>query len=369
MTELDKIARLLRDESTALFSQWRGRVREIPSARHLDTPTLNDHLPQFIAQLVAELEEGSGETIARALVSGGPVEHGVQRVDDGFDIVEVVAEYNILRGCVHDLADARGIDLRGRPIHVLNRVFDGAIGTAVQTFAAQRALDVQGRREEHLAFVAHDLRTPMSAISTAAKVLANALPEGTGGSSVRMLKIIDRNVAAVAALIADVLKESANVELDGGVKPERRRLELWPLVERIIHDVAPIADTGGVSVINEVPDQLVVMADASLLARIFRNLLANAIVHTPQGQIVIGAGADDSGGAHCWVSDNGTGIEAERLDAIFDKFETDGQGEEATGLGLAIVKTFVEAHGGEIHAESEPGCGATLRFTLPGRQA
>ena len=53
---------------------WRGRVREIPSARQLDTPTLNDHLPQFVAELVAELEEGSGETIARALVSGGPVE-------------------------------------------------------------------------------------------------------------------------------------------------------------------------------------------------------------------------------------------------------------------------------------------------------
>jgi len=363
LSELEKFARVLREERESLLSRWRQRLRELPSARNLDIPTLNDHVPQFIDQLANELEAGSGETIAHTVVASAPTEHGVQRVEDGFDIVEVVAEYNILRGCIHDLAEAREITLRGRPFHILNRVFDGAIGTAVQTFAAQRALDVQRRREEHLAFVAHDLRTPLSAISTAANVLAHQLLEDASG---RMLKIIHRNVAAIEALVAEVLKESAHVEPASGVKLERRRLELWPFVERLIHDMSPIAGTGSVNLANEVPDQLFVMADAGLLARIFRNLIANAIVHTPQGRIVIGAQADGGGGAQCWVSDNGSGIDPDSLDSIFEKFETDGQGEEATGLGLAIVRNFVESHGGEIHAESEPGVGATFRFTLPG---
>ncbi len=87
------------------------------------------------------------------------------------DIEEVVAEYNILRGCIHDLADENGLTLQGKPFYIINLVFDHAIGVALETYATQRALDVQRRREEYLAFVAHDLRTPLNAISLAGRVL------------------------------------------------------------------------------------------------------------------------------------------------------------------------------------------------------
>ena len=111
----------------------------------------------------------SDQTIPEALLEGSPPAHGLQRHQDGFDIEEVVAEYNILRGCIHDLADNNGLSLQGKPFHILNRVLDEAIGLAVQTFATQQALEVQRRREEYLAFVAHDLRTPLNAISLAAQ--------------------------------------------------------------------------------------------------------------------------------------------------------------------------------------------------------
>ena len=365
--ELKALAKLIRRDRDQLLTRWRTLVRELASAKHLDVPTLNDHLPSLLEELAEALESKSDETIAEALRDGSPLEHGLQRVKDGYDIVEVVAEYNILRGCVHDLAEANGFSLQGRAFHILNRVLDGAIGYAVESFATERALEVQHRREEYLAFVAHDLRTPLNAMSLAARVLDQTV-QRTGGSaeSARMINSLHRNVRHLESLVAKVLEENTNLQTEIGMKLERRSLDLWPLVEALVHDLHPAAGTGSTQILNMVPDDLVVFADASLLRRIFQNLIANSIAYTPRGEVRIGAEAGATEGAvDCWVSDNGAGIPAELLDQVFEKGTGDPQKESSTGLGLAIVKTFIEAHGGTVHAQSELGLGTTVRFTLP----
>ncbi|HEX7812068.1 MAG TPA: histidine kinase dimerization/phospho-acceptor domain-containing protein, partial [Burkholderiales bacterium] len=222
-----------------MLARWREKVRDLPSARDLDVPTLDDHVPQLIEELAEALEAGSDETIAEAVAAVTPPAHGVQRAEDGFDIVEVVAEYNILRGCIHDLADRNELTLRGRSFHILNRVLDGAIGLAVQTHAVQRALEVQRRREEHLAFVAHDLRTPLNAIALATTALERSIVAGAVDGTARMLKVLHRNADFLDSLIAEVLKENANLETEVGMKLERRRFDLWPFVERLIYDLNP----------------------------------------------------------------------------------------------------------------------------------
>ena len=153
---------------------------------------------------------------------------------------------------------------------------------------------------------------------------------------------------------------------EGGVKLERRFFDLWPLVQSLIQDLNPVAGTASTTLTNEIPVDLVAYADASLVRRIFQNLVANSIRYTPRGQVVIGARELDGGEAvECWVRDNGSGIPAERLDVIFDKLESDAGRDEGSGLGLAIVKTFVEAHGGDVTVESEEGRGSTFTFRLP----
>ena len=146
-------------------------MKQLSSAEHLDTPALNDHIPHFLEELAVAFQSQSRETIPEALEASSAPAHGLQRLQEAFDLEEVVAEYNILRGCLHDLAEKNGLSLQGEPFHILNRVLDQAIGLAVQTYATQRALEVQRRREEYLAFVAHDLRTPLNAISLATRVL------------------------------------------------------------------------------------------------------------------------------------------------------------------------------------------------------
>jgi two-component system phosphate regulon sensor histidine kinase PhoR len=340
---LNELAALIKRERDALLSQWREQVRQLPSAKDLDTPALNDHVPALLDELVTAFHSLSDQTIPEALLEGSPPVHGTQRFQDGFDIVEVVAEYNILRGCIHDLAENHGLSLRGRAFHILNRVLDEAIGLAVQTFSTQRAVEVQRRREEYLAFVAHDLRSPLNAIGLAVQVL---LPQFSGQSdsaqTAQMLKTLQRNVQRLQALVENVLKESDHIRTETGVKLERREFDLWPLVEALIHDLHPVAGTSSTQLINEIPEDLTIYADASLLKRVFQNLIANAITYTPRGEVIIGAqevGAE--GRIECWVSDNGAGIPEDRLAIIFDKRESDPEKEGGTGLGLAIVKTFV----------------------------
>ena len=364
-----KLATLIERDREVLLARWRAQVRQLASAKHLDIPTLNDHVPNLLDELATALYASTDLTIPEALREGSPPAHGLQRVQDGYDIEEVVAEYNILRDCIHDLADSNGLSLQGKPFHILNRVLDGAIGLAVQTFATRQALEVQHRREEYLTFVAHDLRTPLSAISLSAKVLQASLPEYSAASEVpRMLKALQRNVQRLDGLVRKILDENAHLQTELGVKLQRRAFDLWPLVEMLIHDLHPVAGTASTQLLNEVPDDLVVYGDASLLTRVFQNLIANAIKYTPHGKIVIGAhelGPD--GTVECWVTDNGSGIPTELLDKVFDKGETDLQNDGGLGLGLAIVKTFTEAHGGKGSVESKERVGSTFRFSLPGR--
>jgi signal transduction histidine kinase len=352
-----------------LLVQWRQQVKQLPSAQHLDTPALNDHIPHFLDELAEALESQSRPTIPEALEGSSPPAHGLQRLQEAFDLEEVVAEYNILRGCVHDLADKHGISLQGEPFHIINRVLDQAIGLAVQTYATQRALEVQRRREEYLAFVAHDLRTPLNAVSLATRVLELTYREPSQRTETgQMLRTLARNVRHLQRLVEKIIEENTNLQTETGIKLERRELDLWPLVQGLIHDLRPVAGTGSTKLINKVPQRLVVFADASLLRRIFQNLIANAIKFTPRGKVVIKAQEIETEGlVECRVTDNGRGISPDRLGKVFDELETDSPGDGGLGLGLAIVKTFVEAHGGKVTLESTEGAGSTFQFTLPNK--
>lgn len=369
LNDLNKLADLIKRDRKALLSHWREQVRQLPSAKHLDTPTLNDHIPTLLDELVTAFYTRAEQTIPDALLEGSSPHHGVQRVQDGFDIEEVVAEYNILRGCVHDLADRHELRLQGKPFHILNRVFDGAIGLAVQSYADQKAREAHCRREEHLAFVVHDLRTPLNAISLAAKVLEMQLPRGNAGPEMTQIwKALSRNVQHLEDLINKVLEANVDLETERGMQLQRRLFDLWPFVESVIHELHPVARTESIKLLNEVPDDLVVYADAGLLRRVFQNLIANAIKYAPHGVIRIGAKElDTEHVVECWVCDNGSGIPPEFLEKVFDKGETDPEKAGGMGLGLAIVKTFTEAHGGQVTVESKDGSGSTFRFTLPNK--
>src|SRR5262245_19510012 len=110
---LNRLGGLILAERDALMAEWRSQVRALPAAANLDRPTLDDHIPQFLEELAEALQSSVEVSIAEAVVDSTPPAHGLQRLEDGFDIEEVVAEYNILRGCIHDLAEEHRVEIRG----------------------------------------------------------------------------------------------------------------------------------------------------------------------------------------------------------------------------------------------------------------
>jgi signal transduction histidine kinase len=256
----------------------------------------------------------------------------------------------------------------GGPVNrTINRVIDMSIGLAVKTYATQKALEIQQRREEHLAFVAHDLRSPLSAIAMAAQLLARAVPEVVRDErAATLLETVHRNVGRLNSLVVKVVQEEANLQAKVNERVERREVKLRELVEGLVGDLHPLADAANTKLINKVPEGLTAFADANMLTLIFQNLFSNAINYTPDGEITIGADEiKESNSIECWVSDNGAGISEDRLEKVFEKLETDPDATSGMGLGLAIVKQFVEAHGGAVTVESKLGQGSTFRFSLP----
>jgi two-component system phosphate regulon sensor histidine kinase PhoR len=357
---------LIEANQEILLASWRMKVRELPAAKLLDKPTLNDHIPLLLHELAATLALAEDQEISAQITEGSSSDHGLQRLEEGFEVNEVADEYNILRNCIHELAEKNNVILVGAVVQFLNSTLDAAIASAIKAYVVQQAIDTQRRREEHLAFIAHDLRTPLNAIVLSAQLIERMLTDDNPEVDRvnRSLKTLQRNAGYLTSQVNKILEENTHLETECGIKLERRRFDLWPLVESLVFDLNPVAGSGSTTIINNVPEDLVAFADASLLRRVFQNLLANAIRHTPNGEIRISANRVGAM-VECEVVDNGSGISEDRLDQVFNKFETEGVNPTDTGLGLTICKAFVEAHGGTVMVKSQLGKGASFYFTLP----
>jgi two-component system, OmpR family, phosphate regulon sensor histidine kinase PhoR len=366
--DLKRFAEIIHRRHGRLLEEWRSEVRRLPTARNMDAPTLNDHIPPLLDQLASALMTGHTESVLDLQLEQSPQIHGTQRLRAGFDIVEVVAEYNILREILHGVAEEDGIDLSPDISRILNRVIDRAIALAVDTYAKEKALEMQKRREEHLSFVMHDLRTPLSAMHMVGQILENSIPPDAKTQRIQsMLSLLHRNSERVNALLKMATQEQYNFNANTieELKVEPREFDLWPMVESLVQDLGPLSESTPIRIVNVIPTDFVVFADSVLLNQVFQNLLSNAIKYTKTGQIAIGAEYSEERHALCWVQDTGVGIPADLLDKVFEKFITDPEKTGGQGLGLAIVKQIVEAHGGKVAVQSSGGEGSKFIFTLP----
>lgn len=248
--------------------------------------------------------------------------------------------------------------------------------------AERRAVRV---RDEVLSVVSHDLRTPLNAISVSESVLRalsdrgeDAAGQGAGaGGSVgepshtvrRHLAVIRRSVQRMNRMIDDLL-DAARLDADS-FSLQRGPVDLGAVIGRALDLLESQAAAGSLGLEwtgdRELPT---VSGDGDRIAQVITNLVGNAIKFTdPGGSIELRTelGPEE---VRVSVADSGAGIPADRLERLFERFwsQTD-EGEEGrpdgTGLGLWIARGVVEAHGGRIWAESEPGVGSRFSFTLP----
>ncbi len=276
---------------------------------------------------------------------------------------ELLEEYRIVRpdGQIRWL-EARGamvLDDHGKPARYLGICMDRSEQKETEA-ALKHALRM---REQLLAVVSHDLRSPLVAIMTAAQVLSTRTDVDVGdagGESV--LRAGDRMDRLVSDLLDFAAIDSGHLAVEKSAQPLGRLVD-----ETLALLAAPAAAQRSITLAAAAVDATattIVSCDRERVLQVLANLVGNAVKFTPVGGRVEVALRAVGGEVHVAVSDSGPGIPAEQLPHIFEPYWQGKRVSSGVGLGLFIVQGIVAAHGGRVWIE--PGPGARFVFSLPG---
>jgi signal transduction histidine kinase len=265
-----------------------------------------------------------------------------------------------LAGAVRAMAGGR-LDQR---VEVSTRDEIGELGLAFNDMAGRLAANERLRRDM-VSDVAHELRTPVTHL----RAQVEALQDGLAAPDAATLASLHEEILHLGALIDD-LQDLAAAD-SGHLVLEPAALALGEEFGRARVALTPLAEAAGVRLEFAAAESLpCAQADARRLGQVLRNLIANAVTHSPEGaDVAVTAEAGPGATIRVSVRDRGAGLSTEQAARVFERFyRADASRARATGgagLGLAIVRQLVEAMGGTTGVDSAPGSGSTFWFTLP----
>ena len=221
-------------------------------------------------------------------------------------------------------------------------------------------------REDVLAIVSHDLRTPLAVVHTTASMLLNPKYQLTPQQVREQHERIRRNVELMNRMIGDLMDMAS-------LRAGTLSVDVKPIVindvlrEAVTAHETPAREKGVTLSYEDSPDALYTEADRARLIQLFQNLIGNAVKFCKAGDRITVSSRTRGGSAFIEVADTGPGISAEDLPHIFDPYYSASKKHQktGTGLGLYISKGIVDAHGGQVRCASEPGVGTTFTVSLP----
>jgi signal transduction histidine kinase/DNA-binding NarL/FixJ family response regulator len=353
------------------------RIHSLAHAR-ADLSSLASHLPSAIVSV------GEGGCLSRALAGVSSLESAIgdpswttgvlglpaaQVAASGIGACAFVCVPLCTRGrslgaltLVAEHPRRRFTELDLLSMEELGRLAGAGIENARLYAVAQRAVRL---REDVLAIVSHDLRSPLSAISLRAGRLLRSADHLSLDEVLEQARQIGWNVDRMSRLVDDLLDFAL---IDSG----RLSVESAPCCAReLLLDAAALFDAPAaersVRIVDEgSPEGAVALCDRDRILQVFSNLLGNALKIGPEGAVIrIGAAADGRM-VQFHISDEAGGIAPDQVDHVFERYwRAPRQAHGGAGLGLPIARGIVEAHGGRIWVETTPGVGSTFRFTVP----
>jgi two-component system OmpR family sensor kinase len=216
-----------------------------------------------------------------------------------------------------------------------------------------------------LADASHELRTPLASLRGYSELFRLGMAERPEDTEKAMLRI-EEEATRMGILVDDLLTLA---RLDEVREPVREPVDLTAVLERVLEDARVAAPGRPISL--RAPGAASISGDPEQIHRVFANLLANALAHTPAGTPVEVDLAVEDGRVRVTVRDHGAGLGDGDPRRLFQRFWRDSSSRDrargGTGLGLAIVAAIAEAHGGSVQAANAPGGGAAFTVDLPGK--
>jgi two-component system, OmpR family, phosphate regulon sensor histidine kinase PhoR len=258
---------------------------------------------------------------------------------------------------IETFIDGRNLALAARPL-----ARGGAVLALLDLTPTRRLETV---RRDFVANVSHELRTPLTVVGGFAETLQDdQLP---AAQRRQFAETILTNTRRMQRIVDDLL-DLSRIE-SGGWVPNPQSVDVASVAADAIARAKTVGESKGVAIEIEIDDNAeIAYADPTALRQVLTNLAENAVRHTPSGRVTVFTSPEENG---VWVGvrDTGIGIAAEHLPRIFERFyradRARSRDEGGTGLGLAIVRHLVEAHGGRVKAESQPGRGTTVSAFFP----
>ena len=259
-------------------------------------------------------------------------------------------------------------DMKNTPVEVyvrkVNIEDEEFLQWTLQDISERKELDAL--RENLIAMIYHDLRSPLSNIISSVDMITVMAPATIAPTLQPVLEIMKRSTDRLGRLISSLL-DIHRLEAGQSIV-QWQEIDLEELIPEAVQAIQPVIEHKNqalsVSLPRDIPH---LKGDVDMIRRVIINLLENAVKFTPnEGRIEIGAKPVDQG-VEVWIQDNGPGIPKEAQAEIFNKFTRLRAKEipKGMGLGLAFCKLAVQAHKGKIWVESEPGVGSEFLFQLP----
>jgi signal transduction histidine kinase len=341
--------------------RWLERVqRDVVDRPGVALTQLRDGMPDYLVELANVLRSSRTEQpfADRAESAWARVarQHGITRVQIGFDIGQLVHEFVVLRHVIQEIVHEQEPGLLEADC-LLAELIDAAIATAVQAYVDARDYEARRDQAKSIGFLTHELRHPLSAaVLAAARLRRRASEEQTP-----LLDTLDRALDRQGKLIDSVLLteklEAGDVEL------EPVPIKIGELMEPV-ETLRAAAERKGLRFRTAYDPDAVVTVDPDLTRSVLANLTENAVKYTDEGEIEISV-REDADEVVVDVRDTCPGLSPEELVTIFQPFKRGRSGKTGTGLGLAIARRAVEAQGGRIDAESPGPSGCHFSVRLP----
>jgi signal transduction histidine kinase len=352
------LARAISQRRNEIIGRWLELVQQELRDRRIDAADLEDGLAGYLQGIASALEE----PVTSVQQNGGALwirvaqEHAATRVSLGFDISQLVQEFNILRGVLFDVARDEGL-FSGEQAETIAEFISAAVRAAVQSYVDARDHEARRAEAEHVAFITHELRNPLTTALVAATELTG--PE----SESRRREILVRSLHRIGELISNVLLTERYQA--GDIKPQLVDTTLGQILSEVVATAQVKAREKGLSCVVSFDPNVQLRADPKLIGSAIFNLVDNAVKFTDRGQIEIAAESQLSA-VVIHVRDSGPGISKGDLRTIFEPFHRGTTKVPGTGVGLAIARRAIEAQGGTLQVESTLGAGAHFWITLRG---